>query len=185
MTGWLCAALLGISGSLLDRVVVVVDQEVITRSELLGEVRITLAWREGEQAASAEISEALLVTLRDHMIDEILVGNQARRLGFEGVSDDMLAERLWQFKQHFAGNGYRTFLQRFNIEQDAIEDLLRRDLRNETYLMQRLRGRPTADVSAGEDAYKAAVQKWLRDLHQSAEIRLAGEDGVLELQSSD
>ena len=174
---------MGISGTLLDRVVVVVDQEVITRSELLTEARITLAWRTGEQAAAADISGPLLATLRDHMIDEVLVANQARRLGFQGVSDDMLAERLWQFKQRFAGNGYRAFLQRFNIEQDDVEDLLRRDLRNEAYLAQRLRGRPTADASEGNDAYKAAVQKWVRELYQSAEIRLAGEDGVLELQS--
>ena len=183
MIGWVCAALLGISGTLLDRVVVVVDQEVITRSEWVTEARITLAWRAGEQAASADMTEELLIALRDHMIDEILVANQARRLGFEGVSDDMLAERLWQFKQRFIGNGYRTFLMHFNIEQDAVEDLLRRDLRNETYLAQRLRGRPTIDASEGEDAYKAAVHKWVSDLRQSAEIRLAGEDGVLELQS--
>lgn len=182
MNHWLLAVLLGVSGTLLDRVVVVIDQEVITQSELLAEARMMLAWRAGEQAALADISPELLATLRDHLVNEILVANQARRLGFEGVSDEALAERLWQFKQRFATGGYRAFLQRFNLQQEVVEDVLRRDLRNEGYLAQRLRGRPTSEEGDAARAYKAAVRKWVLELRQSAEIRLAGEDGVLELQ---
>jgi hypothetical protein len=184
-SAWLLTCLLATPGSRIDSVVAVVDKDVITESELLTEARIALAWREGERAATAELSDELLEALRDYLIDQTLVASQARRLGAEDVPEEAIDQRAWQFTQRFSSqNAYRAFLRRFGITEAAVRDILARDLRNDRYIAQRMRTRLLGGASReGTPAarYDAAVKQWLQELRQSVELRRVGPDHELEL----
>lgn len=184
---WVVAALLSAPGTLIDRVVAVVDKDVITRSELLTEARVALAWREGEDAASADLNEPLLDALRDYVINQTLVAAQARRLGTADVPAEQLEQRLWQFRQRFSSaSAYPAFLRRFGITEAIVQEIFRRDLGNDHTLQQRVRSRLSLPGEESNESpqkrYEQAVQQWLDELRQSVEIRLLGPEGELELQ---
>lgn len=185
---WVVAvALLSVPGTLIDRVVAVVDKDVITQSELLTEARVALAWREGEEAASAELGDPLLDALREYVINQTLVAAQARRLGTADVPAEQLEQRVWQFRQRFtSASVYQAFLRRFGITEAMVQDIFRRDLGNDRTLQQRVRSRLSLpgeeSAESPQKRYERAVQQWLDELRQSVEVRLLGPEGELELQ---
>lgn len=173
-------------GVLIDSIVAVVDKEVITESELVTEARVALAWREGETAAAAELSDDFLSGMRDYLVNQTLVASQARRLGSVEVADEEVARRLWQFTQRFASaNRYRAFLRRFGVAETTVQDILRRELRNERYVAQRLRTRVAGGRAAAssQERSQQALGQWLSELRQGVEIRLVGPGGQLEQQA--
>ena len=188
MRAWVLMALLSAPGTLIDRVVAVVDKDVITQSELFTETRVALAWREGEFAASADLNDALLDALRGYVINQTLVAAQARRLGTADVPAEQLEQRMWQFKQRFtSASVYQAFLRRFGITEAMVQDIFRRDLGNDRTLQQRVRSRlalPGSEENqdSPQKRYEQAVQQWLDELRQSVEVRLIGPEGELELQ---
>ena len=162
---------------LIDRVVVVVDKEVLTATELEIEIRLALALREGAQAAQGPVGPELLATLRDYVINQMLVANQSRKMDVDEISEHDLHMRLAQLKQRFAtAQEYQKFLQRFGIHENMVEDIFRRDLRNDRYIAQHLRARALLGSS------QEALQQWLQELRQSTEIRLLISTGTLELE---
>ena len=185
---WVLMAWVSVPGTLIDRVMAVVDKDVITQSELFTETRVALAWREGEIAASADLNEPLLEALRGYVINQTLVAAQARRLGTSNVPAEQLEQRMWQFRQRFtSASVYQAFLRRFGITEAMVQDIFRRDLGNESTVQQRVRSRLAlpADDQNQESPQKRseqAIQQWLDELRQSVEIRLLGPEGELELQ---
>ena len=191
MIALLLACWLQTSGTLIDRIVAVIDKEVITESELVTETRVELAWREGEVAAAADFDAGLLAGMRDYLVNQTLIAGQARRLGTVEVPDEVVDRRMWQFGQRFStANRYRSFLRRFGIAESTVTEILRRDLKNDLYMQQRLRTRllgsqpgATSDKEAGgQERYAKALKQWLEELRQGVEIRVVGDSGELELQ---
>lgn len=172
----------------IDRIVAVIDKEVLTESRLLTEARLSLAWREGEQAAQVDLAPRLLDALRAWVIDQMLIASQARRLGSDDVSEEQTAQRTTTLMQRFGSQTrYDAFLTRFGITEQAVHDTMARDLRCEHYMEQRMRTRLLGSSQAKSvepERYAAAVKIWLDELRQSAEIRLEGPDGSLELERS-
>jgi hypothetical protein len=177
---WLLA-LLGAGGpeTLVDRVVAVVEKEVITESELLIEARVSLVLRYGEggvKAAAGEIDSVTLGEMQRYVITEVLVANQVRRIGSIDVSEQEIDLALKRFSQAFgAVDAYRAFVRKFDIAEAALRGIVRRNLRNDKFLKQRHRGHAAAAPANDE-----AVLRWVNELIENAEIRLLGPNGELE-----
>ena len=167
---------------LVDRVIAVIDQEVVTETELLTEARVALVFREGERGvklASGDMDAELLASMREYVINQLLVANQVRRIGTIDVSEQDLERAVRRYSQSFASpDAQRAFARKFEITEATVRDILRRDLRNDKFLTQRLR----VSGDAGDERYTTALARWLAELRGNSEIRLLGPTGALELQ---
>lgn len=202
---WLCGAPLPFGGSQppaaappavlnerlqvpIDRIVAVIDKEVLTHSRLLMEARLSLCWRQGAQAAQTELTPQLLGVLSTGIIDQMLIAAQARRLGSSDISEEQTALRMATLVQRFGSQAsYDAFVAQYGITQEVVHDTLARDLRCEQYMQQRMRTRllgSTQQTTVQPERYAAAVRLWLEELRQSAEVRLEGPDSSLELERS-
>jgi hypothetical protein len=185
----LAAQLLAVpDGTLIEVVVAVVDKEVITRSELLTEARVALAMqRGGDGSEAASIDEQFLADFRDYLINQILIAGQARRLGAAEVSEDEVTRDLERFANQFrSASAYQAFLRRHDIQVPTLRGILRRHLRNERYIEQRMRARRlgASGTPIDEKEYQEGLRQWLGELRDTAEIRLPGPDGELEIQDA-
>lgn len=191
MTGLaLCLALAAappVDGNRVDWIVAVVDKEVVTRSELVAEARIALAYRGGETSEAAAFDEEFLRDFRDFLINQILIADQARRLGAAEVSEEEVGIELERFASGFrSAAAYEAFLRRYDIALETLRASLRRDLRNARFIDQRMRARLLASENAADrDAqYVRVLEAWLSELRDAAEIRLPGKNGQLEVQDA-
>lgn len=187
---WLVATLLAatpVDGHLVDWIVAVVDKEVVTRSELVSEARIALAYRGGETSEEAALDEEFLRDFRDYLINQILIADQARRLGASEISEEEVSVEIDRFSAGFRSvAAYEAFLRRYDIALETLRGVLRRDLRNARFIDQRMRARMLASENDPErDAqYTKALERWLGELRDAAEIRLPGKNGELEVQDA-
>lgn len=187
MTALLVAAALAAPpGVLVDRVIAVVDKEVITHSELMREARVALILREGEHTAYSGLSEELLAPFLDYLVNQLIIAGQARRLGSIEISDEEVDVAVENFVQRFRTRAaYEAFLRRFDISEAALRNILRRDLTNERYIAERMRAwRVRAgNGDTGEVQYREALQRWIQELRAGTELRILNENGELELQT--
>ncbi len=171
-------------GTLVNRVVAVVDKDVITYSELLLEARVALAYKEGEVVASGELDEAFLDTFLTYLIDQYLIAMQVRRLGGVDIQEAEAERELRRFAQRFrSSDAFRAFLRRFDIPEERLKTILVRMLKNDRYVAERMRIRLVENAGRDERRYQEALARWLEELRTSAEIRLLGPSGELELWS--
>lgn len=173
-------------GTLVDRVIAVVDNEVITHSELLIEARVALALREGGEAASRDLAPELLTALLDYLVNQVLVASQARRSGVPLVAEHAVNGRVRQLQQRFRSQtAYDAFLRRFGISEAAIRRILRRDLQNQRFIDKQMRSRLLvlgSEHGNRQARYNHALKRWLEEQRDSVEIRLLGPDDQLERQ---
>ncbi|MEZ0314692.1 MAG: hypothetical protein ACAI38_23225 [Myxococcota bacterium] len=172
---------------LVDWIVAVVDKEVVTRSELVSEARIALAYRGGETSEEAALDEEFLRDFRDYLINQILIADQARRLGAAEISEEEVGAELERFATGFRSvAAYEAFLRRYDIALESLRGVLRRDLRNARFIDQRMRARLLAseDDPDRDAQYVKALERWLAELRDTAEIRLPGKHGELEVQDA-
>lgn len=186
-SAWVLAAVLSgaVPGTLIDRVVAVVDKQVLTLSELLVEARVALVLREGEQAGSADLDEAAMRAFLDYTVNQMLVSMQARRLGGVEVASAEIEREVRRFAQRFRSpDAYRAFLRRFDIAEDTLRNLLERNLRNERYITARMRlsADGSGDWDPSTSRYQQALRRWLEDLRDTADLRIVNPTGELELQ---
>jgi hypothetical protein len=173
-------------GILIDRVIAIVDKEVITNSELAREARVALVLREDARVAASELSPEILRSFLEFLVDQVVIAGQARRVGGVDVRSDEVDREIDHFAGRFSSvDAYRAFMRRFDISETALGDILRRDLRNERYITQRMRAwRAVLDegqTSTGAQ-YKEALDRWVKELRAGVELRLLGPSGELELQ---
>lgn len=175
-------------GVLVDRIVAVVDRQVITHSELLTEARVALALRQSGKAASADLNHDFLGGFREYLINAILVSQQARRLASVEISDAELQQKARQFESAFRSQrAYRAFLRRFDISEEVVANILRRTLRNQRFVAERMRLRVLQSgkgAQMGDERYQKALKGWLDELRANADIRLPGPAGRLERQAT-
>ena len=170
------------AGTLVDRVVVVVDKQVIVQSEFLVETRVALARREGGRAAAGPLTEELLEGMRDYLIDQLLVSSLVRRAGDTDVSREEVDVRLQAMSNRFrSAAAYEAFLRRFGITEDMVRSILRREIRNERFVAAQMRAwllEGDGILAAGRQ--EAALKDWLQRLRAAAKIRYLGPRGDLE-----
>ncbi len=171
---------------LVDRVVAVVDRDVVTHSELLREARVALVMREDASAGLSVLPEELLDAFLTYLVDQLIIASQARRFGSIEVSEADVDGEVERFAQKVGGAvAFRSFLRRFDIPLDALRDILRRDLRNERFIHQRMRAWLSGEEGSSEARYREALARWLGDLRRGVELRLLNREGELELQRED
>lgn len=172
------------TGTLVDQVVAVVDKEVVTQSELLIEARIALALRHGDDAVSATLDETFMTSFRDYLVNQLLVSEQARRFGAADVAEQEVDAQVTELSRRFSSPAsFQSFLRRFGVGLGTVRAIVRRDLRNERYVRERLRLRLIGQGELdrlGDEQYDRALRAWLGELRATADIRLLGPDGELE-----
>jgi hypothetical protein len=167
-----------------DEVVAVVDKEAITRSELMTEARIALALHEGEQVATADLSAEFLEEFLRYLVNQVLVAAHARRVGVSEPGGAEIDEATQGLVRRFRSPlAYQAFIRRFAIDEETVKQIMRRDLRNEAHIRERLRLRllgVSPDEAALETKRTAVLAEWIEELRAAAEVRLLGPGGELE-----
>lgn len=178
------SAALSSPGVLVDRVVAVVDREVITQSELILEARLTLAQRTGERAATAKLDDAFVAGYLDYLINQHLVAGQAQRLGFSAISDETVTEEISRLQEQFRSpTSFRAFLRRFGISDDRLAAFVRRELTNGRYVQKRMRARLMgAELAPDSSEYQESLARWLDELRETTEVRLLSPNGRLTVR---
>lgn len=170
-------------GILVDRVIAVVDKEVITYGELLREVRVALVIHEDPRTAMADLPAEVLERGLDNLVNMVVIAAQARRIGDVDVSSDEVDRAAEHFASRFSSSdAYRAFLRRFDISETALKGILRRDMRNERYIAQRLKAWRMGHAANSPVRDADALARWVKELKAGVELRLLGPNGELELQ---
>ena len=207
---WEDAALASSGAVLLDRVVAVVDKQVITLSELYTEARIALVEREGVEAAIAiEFDSSLLAHFLDYVINQTLIARQVRRLEVGNVDEADLEKERSRFMERFPSQeAYLAFLQIYDISEQTIVAILYRNLQNGRFTSERMIARVPVTPQSGHRrpnpaehsgtkleaisiqanaraGYHESLQRWLLEMRSMTEIRLLGAHGELEKELHD
>ena len=172
-------------GVAVDQIIAVVDGEAITESELRQESRIALALRQGEAAAFTELDEKVLGAFRDYVVNQMVVSVHVRRLGSVELSQKKIDSAIQKFKAKFRSpSSYDAFKRRFDIGEDKIRTVLRRELRNQIFVQDRLRSRRLGQrLDNGSQAWSdETMSTLLAEMKQTVEIRFLGPNQQLELQ---
>ena len=171
-----------------DRVVVVIENQVLTLSELEFETRVALVQRGGVRAAEAPLDEQTLRGALELAINQrLLVAGADRLQAFQAERSEVEA-RLRTFRERFEDEpALLAFLARHDADLEQLTAVLERGVRAERILDSRIRLR--AQVSEAEvrrywEQNKAtlggpyeAVRDALREkLVRERYSRLAGEE---------
>lgn len=148
-------------GRVLDRVVAVIGNQVLTLSELEFETRVALVLRGGVRAAEAPLDEQTLRGALELAINQRLLVAGADRLQAFPAERSEVEGRLKAFRERFAGETeLLAFLARHDADLEQLTAVLERGVRAERILDSRVRLR--AQVSEAEvrrywEEHKAVV----------------------------
>jgi peptidyl-prolyl cis-trans isomerase SurA len=183
------------SGELVDRVVAIIDREVVTLSE---------AEQAGEIALARTGSPEPLVEIVERLIESRLVEREVERFTGEPVSPELVDRALHEVRARFPSDQeFREMLARSGLSEEELSILLRKQIGVAQYLEQRFRpltfvteeqiaayyrdellpaveGNQTpelSDVSESirrileERTFNARVEEWIEGLKERARIR--------------
>jgi peptidyl-prolyl cis-trans isomerase SurA len=120
------------SGELVDRIVAIVDRDVITLSEAEEAQRLA-ELRTGEEAPP-------LAETVDRLVENRLVEREVERFGAEPVEESLVDEAEARLRASFAtADAFDSALASRGLEEDALRELLRRQLAVSAYLEKRFR----------------------------------------------
>jgi hypothetical protein len=173
---------------LFERIVAVVDKDVISEGELLAEAKLALVMQEGSRAASLVPDGSLRVAFLEHLIDQMLVARESRRMGAAQVPNEDIDARMVQLAAKFPSqDSYLSFTDTLTMDPAFVRTVMARDLTNERYIHHRLdtrlaaQGRNTPGANQDE-AFTQALRIWLKELRQGVAIRVLDEQGLLRTQ---
>lgn len=153
----------GAPSQVIDRVVAVVDGQVITQSELEFEARVALIEQGGAAAATAVLDGAALRSALQWAIAQRLEAAEADRLHAFTVDDAEVADRLRKFVASFPDlASYERFLASQEVDESQLAEVLARSIRAEKVLDSkvRLKARVTEDaLRAYYQAHRASFPK--------------------------
>lgn len=161
----LAAAPEGASGpvvsEVIDRVVAVVDGQVLTQSELDFEARVALIERGGQSAITAPLDGAALRSALQWAIAQRLEAAEADRLHAFAVDESELAARLQKFEAQFASHAeYERFLAAEEVDEPQLAEVLARSLRAEKVLDSKVRLRARVTEEAVRAYYDAHLEQF-------------------------
>ena len=187
------------ASDIVERVVAVVDQRVITMSEVERIARLEVARRKGQIALNSELPPDYLEEVRKHLIHDALLVAEATRFGAASPSpQDVDAAEAALRARVATVAAYANFLRMLPLGEDEVRDYLRRDLWVNKFIESKLRSRVEiapadvakyrrehpSEVAALDDKQLGAelsrqqlVQKsrvYLVELCERAEVRVLG-----------
>lgn len=119
-----------VPGTVIDRVVAVVDGRVLTSSELKLEAKVALVERVGTAGISMPLDTAALRSALWLAIAQRVEVAQAERLRAYPVSQAEVAARLKAFRERFASrSAYEAFLEGQGADESRLAEILARELR--------------------------------------------------------
>jgi hypothetical protein len=134
---------------LVDEVVAVVNRQVITQSEIVREGDLILAEREGERGQTRRMTAAFLNQVRELLINQRVLLDEALRMGLPIVTGREVEKLLRGFRQNFSSNeAYMRFLYEHDLTEEDVGDTLARHLRVERLKEKKLRSMPEVDDEA-------------------------------------
>ena len=174
-------------GQVVDEVVAVVraaggEPRVVTLSRLTEEARIVMISRGATEAALRPLDGPALAATLDWLVDQLLLSDEAARLKVFEVDRGQAQAELQRFKKQFSRpEGYAAFLAANDLSEDDVLAVLRRMLRVQRYLDNRVAGAARARVSDAE--LEAALRERSGELgglppaqaREAVRARLAGE----------
>jgi hypothetical protein len=193
-----------VGAKLIDSVVAIVGRRVITLSQLRTEARVALAAHGATATAQGPLSNQVLGSTLDYVINEDLVEEEASRLQVFPVTN---AEGQVAEEQLAAGfpsrEAFESFLAHFDIDHERLRAILRRGLRASRYLENRLRlqsqasdaevdallarsisdatvpqTRPLARAYLQRQKYQVLAAALVRELRSRADVRILADFGA-------
>jgi hypothetical protein len=159
--------------TLIDSTVAIVDRRVITLSLLDQEARLAFVEHGAIDDTTAPLDAAKRRAALSYLTNQILLENEAARLQVFEVSDQESADQQKALQSRFPSPAaFKAFLERFDISPDALDQSVRRRLRAERYLADRLR---LVDSSTKPDAHKevsSQVETILQEIRARHDVRV-------------
>jgi hypothetical protein len=159
--------------TLIDSTVAILDHRMITLSYLDQEARVMFIEHAAIEDASAPLDLAKRRAALSYLLNEMLLENEAARLQVFEVSDRESAEQQKQLQSRFpSAAAFHAFLARFDISPEALDQSVRRSLRAERYLADRLRlldnsGKPDARANVSTQ-----VEGILQEIRTRHDVRV-------------
>ncbi|MDY7230686.1 hypothetical protein [Hyalangium rubrum] len=136
-------------GREIDRVVAIIEGQVLTRSELEFETRVAFIERGAVQAAVAPLDDETLRGALELVIGQRLQVLSADRLEAFAAEQAEVEERLGRFRERFESEeAFQAFLARSGADVGQLSEVLERSVRAERILDSRIRLR--AQVTEAE-----------------------------------
>ena len=112
---------------------------VVTLTKLAEEARIALVSRGAVDAASRPLDAEALRAALDWLVDQMLLADEASRLGLEEVDRDAVAAAVGRFRAQFRTPiGYARFLATSELTEEELSATLARMVRVERYVQSRV-----------------------------------------------
>nr|WP_232293476.1 hypothetical protein [Stigmatella aurantiaca] len=136
-------------GRIVDRVVAIIEGQVLTLSELEFETRVALIQRGAMQAAAGPLDEETLKGALELAINQRLQVLSADRLEAFTAEQAEVDERVAGFRDRFESEaGFQAFLGHAGADIQQLTEVLTRSVRAERILDSRIR--PRAQVGEAE-----------------------------------
>jgi hypothetical protein len=127
-------------GQVIDRVVAVIEGQVLTQSELEFEARVALIQQGGVRAATAPLDEEALRVGLELVIGERLQVLSADRLEAFTAEQTEVEKSLAAFRKGFESEeAFQAFLSRFGVDMKQLTEVLKRRVRAQRILDSRVR----------------------------------------------
>ena len=180
----------GATGRVVEQIVALVRNpsasppRPITLTKLVEEARVALVGQGALEAATAPLDPPALRAALRWLVDQLLVADEAARLGVDEVARDELAGEQRRFRERFPdAAAFQRFLQAADLSEDELAVTLARGLRVQRYLESRVgrsarvndeelaRALAERGLSAEAPGAREAVRARLRDEKAAAQVR--------------
>jgi hypothetical protein len=145
---------------IIDRIAVAVDKQVITQSQLIGDIR-TAAFLNGE---TPDLGAASKRSTAERLIDQLLVEREMELTRYPQPAPSDIEEVLKQVKGRFAGEAsYQAALKKYGVDDRELRQALLRQARFLRFID--LRFKPEVQVE------ESAIQRYYDDVLRPAYIK--------------
>jgi hypothetical protein len=127
-------------GPVVDEVVLTAGERFVTRSDLELEARVVLIAGGGLEAAFAPITEEVLESVMDYLVNQMLILAEVERLQVFEVGSEEVSAEIERFVSAFPERGvFEAFLAAQDVGAERIGAILRRNLRVQRFLESRVK----------------------------------------------
>jgi len=159
--------------TLIDSTVAIVDRRVITLSLLDQEARLAFLDHGAIDDSTANLDAAKRRAALSYLVNQLLLENEAARLQVFEISDQESANQQKLMQARFpSAAAFRAFLARFDISPEALDQSVRRGLRAERYLADRLRLLEGSSTAQAHKDVSGQVEAILQDIRTRHDVRL-------------
>jgi hypothetical protein len=159
--------------TLIDSTVAIVDRRVITLSMLDQEARLAFVEHGALDNIAAPLDAEKRRAALSYLINQLLLENEAARLQVFEISDQESANQQKALQARFSSPAaFGAFLVRFDISPEALDQSVRRSLRAERYLADRLRLVDSASKNAPHKDVAQQVETILQDIRSRHDVRV-------------